>query len=628
MHKHPESPFTLTLTQPALSVAVRQFSGQDALNQLFRFDIEVCGPPGALNPAQWLRQPAFLSLGDKGGLHGIIHSASLYHDAQQIGYRLTLVPYLRALERTVQRRVWRQLSVPQLLCQLLREHRLPPDSYRFTLPHGVYPPREWCIQYDESDLHLLQRLCEEEGIHFHFEHQPERHVLVFAEDSASFAQPALETLYQPATPYTGPPVIRQLSLNHRQPLAGPRPRAQPCASLPFGPSSTQEAANHPSPESPPTMVHATSSQRHHDQLARRELERLRCRQHLVCGISTEPQLRSGQTLQVGGHPIAALNDQWLVCEVQHHYLATGYHNEFSAIPWSTEFRPALEHEKPCISGQQFGRIAGPAHTSPTLDPQGRIEVILWPQPEHPQAASVHLPIVHRTPHPLPLGGSEVLVNFLDGDPDRPVLCADVSFTAPTAIVTGHVPQPLSLGANGNLLMLSPSSITLSGPMITSPSPAAACVRTLECEETTQAQQPPPTPWSGRIHLFESPPATTARLAETRWYIVRMPSPGLKDLQALNRKDVVMDGTSLASGELALTATQKQQLAREYTRTPEQLYLLYPKQCVALADYFQQHWSSEQRLSFIDSALCASHHPRTDDNHLLFDWLINHPGSPP
>ncbi|SEM68340.1 type VI secretion system secreted protein VgrG [Pseudomonas sp. ok272] len=624
MHNHQESPFTLTLTQPALSFAVRQFSGQEALNQLFRVDIEVCGPFPALNPEHWLRQPAFLNLGDHGGMHGIIHSASLCHDdTQQVGYRLTLVPHLLALERTVRRRIWRQLSVPQLLRRLLCEHRLPPDSYRFELPHGEYPPRELCVQYDESDLHLLQRLCEEEGIHYRFVHQHERHVLVFAEDSASFAQPALATFYHLAVPHAGQPVIRQLSLHHRQPLPGPRPRwqaqsrSQPC------PSPVEHAANHASADPQPALGRPLPTQRYQDQLTRRELERLRCRQQVVCGASTEPQLRSGEIVQVCGHPIASLNDQWLVCEVQHHYLAPeGYHNAFSAIPWSTEFRPALEHDKPCISGQQLGHIVGP---SP--DAQGRIEITLWSQPDNPEAESVHLPVAHRTGDhlPLPLAGSEVLLSFLDGDPDRPVLCASSAPATPHDIATRPAHPSLSLSANGNLLTLSAASITLTGPMlapVTAPGNRAP-----EHEETVDEQHPPPSPWSGKIHLFEQPPATHGRLGDTRWYIVRMPRPGLKDLGALSHKDVVMDGTSLASGELALTMAQKQQLAREYARTPEQLYLMYPKQCVALADYFQQHWSSEQRLAFIDSALCASHHHRTDDNHLLFDWLINHPGIP-
>ena len=75
----------------------------------------------------------------------------------------------------------------------------PPDSYRFELATGHYPLRPFCIQYEESDLALLQRLCEEEGIHYHFEHQRDGHVLVLADDSLSFPQEPLLMPFQ-ATP--------------------------------------------------------------------------------------------------------------------------------------------------------------------------------------------------------------------------------------------------------------------------------------------------------------------------------------------------------------------------------------------------------------------------------------------
>ncbi|MNE92459.1 hypothetical protein D3C80_1901870 [compost metagenome] len=107
--------------------------------------------------------------------------------------------------------------------------------------------------------------------------------------------------------------------------------------------------------------------------------------------------------------------------------------------------------------------------------------------------------------------------------------------------------------------------------------------------------------------------------------MRTPRPGLKELDGLNRDAVIMEGRSQASGNLSLTTKQKRQLAHEYARTPEQLCLLYPGQCVALADYFQQYWTSEQRLDFIDSAKAARAHQRGVDNQLLFDWLVNRPG---
>lgn len=173
MRNDTESPFSLTLTQSDLQLQVLRFNGREALNQPYRFDLELIGLAPPIDPDLLLGHPAFLRLDGESGVHGIVRSVSLSALApRRIGYRLTLVPYLQQLEQGPQRRVFHRLSAVQVLQRLLEEHALPVDSYRFELPHGQYPCRPFCIQYDESDLTLLQRLCEEEGIHYHFEHAP------------------------------------------------------------------------------------------------------------------------------------------------------------------------------------------------------------------------------------------------------------------------------------------------------------------------------------------------------------------------------------------------------------------------------------------------------------------------
>ncbi|TVT84826.1 type VI secretion system Vgr family protein [Pseudomonas sp. H3(2019)] len=594
MHIDMESPFILTLTELALSFQVRQFSGREALNQVYCLDIEMRGPQPAMSLDRLLHQPAFLSLSPTTGIHGIIHSAGLqYCGAQQIGYSLNLAPRLLALEQQRCRRVFQQLSVPDLLRQLLAEHQLPPDSYRFELPNGEYPPRPFCIQYDETDLNLLQRLCEEEGIHYHFEHQHDRHVLVFADDSDSFAQRPVECAFHPAAPDAGQPRISQLFQCHSRPTTRPQTIFAQHASTDRATLAPDTCANQPYLDSLHPTGRPDPAQARRNQLGRRELERLRSLHRLVQGHSTLPELLSGRLLQVTGHPVPAFNDQWLLCEVLHQgetpgadkvlSAPVGYRNQFKAIPWSTAFRPALKHSRPCINGYQMAEVLGPPGMPPHLDKHGQINICLWPDsPSDRQGSSgIWLPIAHTgTGHPtLPLAGSKVHVSFLDGDPDRPVLC--------TGFADVQAGEPL--------------------PMV------------------AVEQEPSATGWSGEIYLFERPPTTTECLADTTWYIVRMPRPGLKELGSLNRDDVLMTGKSQALGNLSLTLEQKQRLASEFARTPEQLCLLYPGQCVALADYFQQHWNSEQRLSFIGN---ASAQRQPSEARLLFDWLVNGPEATP
>jgi type VI secretion system secreted protein VgrG len=416
--------FSLTLTESNLRLHVQRFSGREALNQPFRFDLDLIGlaPPISLDII--LGQQAFLHLSAESGVHGVVDSVSLTsHSQHRVGYRLRLVPYLQRLEQSPRRRVFGQLSPIQLLQHLLEEHKLPAHSFRFELPHGHYPCRPFCIQYDESDLALLQRLCEEEGIHYHFEHTPTGHVLVFAEDPTSFPdqpvglnlhqeegrQPAMERLYQ--RHHLTPPVLP----------ASTRDRASAAV-------FETSAANHPFTS--PALETARNNVAHTRQAGRRTLERLRCTHREIHGQSRQPTLRSAAIVQIDGHPISMFNDQWLLTEIKHRGRQPSilespssfppaswhYRNRFLAIPWSTVFRPALKHPKPRIAGCHLAYV----HSQ---HGHGQANVSLW----SPEGEVITLPLSRLTLHDsqAPPVGSQVLVTFLDGDPDRPVLCPGI-----------------------------------------------------------------------------------------------------------------------------------------------------------------------------------------------------------
>lgn len=432
MRNDTESLFSLTLTQSDLRLQVLRFNGREALNQPYRFDLELIGLAPPLNPDALLGQPAFLRLDGESGIHGIVHSVSLSaHDPHRIGYRLTLVPYLQHLEQGPRRRVFYRLSVVQMLQRLLEDNALPAHSYRFELPHGHYPCRPFCIQYEESDLDLLQRLCEEEGIHYHFEHALEGHVLVFAEDPGSFPARLIElTLRQDAGLQSA---IQRLYQRHRSMAPGLPAGFNDRAMSEAGASAANHAfkgLDHESLRGNPALAHG-------DQVGRRNLERLRCGQRQIHGHSAQSALRSGLIAQISEHPVSTFNDQWLITEVQHRGRqfsiletnlpptppAPDYRNRFSAIAWSTVFRPALKHSKPRIPGYHLAHVLGPAGQPARTDEHGQVQVSLWT----PDDEGILLPVSRLAlgARPALIAGSKVLVSFLDGDPDRPVLCPGV-----------------------------------------------------------------------------------------------------------------------------------------------------------------------------------------------------------
>ncbi len=235
-----ESPFTLTLTDSGLCLPVVRFHGEEALNQPYRFDIELIGLAPAVTPGTFLHQRAFLRLDDHHGIHGVIDSASCEHrGTHRIGYRVTVVPRLHRLAQPSKRRVFVQQSVPQILQQLLTENALPADGYRIEMTVGRYPIRPFCIQYEESDLALLHRLCEEEGIHYHFEHRMDGHVVVFADDSLSLPQTPVLVPFKACEQTPSPCITSLYQHHHAAPVAtlhAVRNRGQRAIS--------DEAANH------------------------------------------------------------------------------------------------------------------------------------------------------------------------------------------------------------------------------------------------------------------------------------------------------------------------------------------------------------------------------------------------
>ncbi|MBV4487647.1 type VI secretion system tip protein VgrG [Pseudomonas sp. SWRI153] len=450
-----ESPYTLTLTDSGLRLPVVRFRGEEALNQPYRFDIEMMGLAPAIAPGSLLHRPAFLRLGEQHGFHGIISSASCEHrGTHRIGYRVVLVPHLQQLAQASKRRVFTHLSAPQLIQQLLEENGLPVGSYRIEMTVGHYPARAFCIQYEESDLALVQRLCEEEGIHYHFEHGPDGHVVVFADDSLSLPQVPMEIPFS-ADEQPPSPCVSVLYQQHR---AAPAPVLHAIRNR-GQQALDDEAANEVSTE---LKMPAQSQERlHAEQRSRRHLQRQRCQLRSIHGRSDCSDLLSGRLLLVAGHPIHHFNEQWLISAVRHQgqhpsildpaATVHRYDNDFTAHPWSSDFRPPLKQPRPDVAGYHLARVAGAHGESAQVDESGRLAVILWPtgNQQGSDCDALWLPIaMSRLNGPiaadtLPRAGSEVWVSFLDSDPDRPILCLDHSHQQPA-----RNPEP----ARDNLLL--------------------------------------------------------------------------------------------------------------------------------------------------------------------------------
>jgi len=453
--------FTLSLEGIEHDFKVLEFRGREAISQPYRFDLELVSERPDLDLESLLHRPAFLAFAlDGSGIHGLVHQAAQGESGKRLTrYRLTLVPQLAYLGHRTNQRIFQHLSVPQIVAKVLEEHGIQADAYRFKLGPVIYPPREYCVQYDETDLHFVQRLCEEEGIHYHFQHSTAGHVLVFGDDQTVFPKLAATAYQQDSGLVADQPVIKRFGLRLETRTSRVTRRDYDFEK----PRLTMEAAFHsdfqPDLEDYDYPGRFTERARG-KHLSQRALERHRHDYELAEGESDQPRLASGHFLPLGEHPRSDWNQLWLLTEVLHEGkqpqvleesvlelpspsgrgaggegpfgntdFTQGYRNRFTATPWDIPFRPPLNHPKPKVLGSQTAVVTGPAGEEIHCDEYGRIRVQFhWDR--HGQAddkTSCWLRVSSSWAGDryggiaIPRVGMEVLVTFLEGDPDQPLV---------------------------------------------------------------------------------------------------------------------------------------------------------------------------------------------------------------
>ncbi|MHA6639440.1 type VI secretion system Vgr family protein [Stutzerimonas frequens] len=441
--------FTLSLEGIEHEFKVLEFRGREAISQSYRFDLELVSERPDLDLESLLHRPAFLAFAPDGsGIHGLVHQAAQGESGKRLTrYRLMLVPQLAYLAHRTNQRIFQHLSVPQIIAQVLEEHGIQADAYRFGLGPVVYPPREYCVQYDETDLHFIQRLCEEEGIHYHFQHGAVGHVLVFGDDQTVFPKLAATAYQQDSGLVADQPVIKRFGLRLETRTSRVTRRDYDFEK----PRLTMEAAFHsdfqPDLEDYDYPGRFTERARG-KHLSQRALERHRHDYELAEGESDQPRLVSGHFLPLGEHPRSDWNQLWLLTEVLHEGkqpqvleesvtshvdsgdgFVQGYRNHFTATPWDIPYRPALSHPKPKVLGSQTAVVTGPAGEEIHCDEYGRVKVQFhWDR--HGQAddkTSCWLRVSSSWAGDryggiaIPRVGMEVLVTFLEGDPDQPLV---------------------------------------------------------------------------------------------------------------------------------------------------------------------------------------------------------------
>ncbi|MFN7967229.1 MAG: type VI secretion system tip protein TssI/VgrG [Acidobacteriota bacterium] len=346
-------------------------------------------------------------------------------------YVVRLEPTLSNLMRRADYELFQGLSVTQVIQKVLTDAAVTASLFQLA---STYPPLDMTVQYDENDLDFVRRLVENEGLSFHFRELAAGDQVVFSDDNAAFVAIPGSYAYRGdlVDPGTGEEYVRTFHTRSRRFSAVGRVRGYNLITptAPAEQTSTAVGGDGERYEAYAEDIDASRALARAQQIIERDqvhrLER--------SGTSNIPELRAGRTFTLSDSVGAGFGGSYAVTEVVHFALrdpnpaCIGYGNVFSAIPSTTRFRPERVTRKPVVRGSTVAKVTGPLGNTEFTDTYGRVKVkFFWDRTGTTDENSsgwvrVAVPsgrIADR--RWVPKIGDEVLVDFLDGDPDRPVV---------------------------------------------------------------------------------------------------------------------------------------------------------------------------------------------------------------
>lgn len=404
-------------------------------------------------------------------------------------YEATIVPWLWFLTRTADCRIFHSamteppddMTVPNIIKKVFKDHGFDDVDPALT---GTYRKMDHCVQYRETDFNFVSRLMEQEGIYYFFEHVDEggstKHKLKLVDAMATHSEySGYKTIRYRASADTADAKGNILSWSRikqvqpgaykvndfdfkrpKSPLLGGGTKDRSHSNSAF--EIYDFAANYADEEAGD----------YGERYGKLRIEELQAQHEIIVGQSDCPGIVCGSKITLQDHPRTDENGDYLIVGVQYRCTAEAYKTtgkaqggqaekrflcDFTAIPASSVFRPARTTVKPRIQGPQTALVVGKAGEEILTDEFGRIKVQFhW---DRYSPANENTPCWVRVAQSwagknwgsifLPRIGQEVLVEFLDGNPDRPIVTG--------AVYNGESKPPYALPDNATMSTIKSNS---------------------------------------------------------------------------------------------------------------------------------------------------------------------------
>ncbi|RTO95910.1 type VI secretion system Vgr family protein [Enterobacter roggenkampii] len=443
----------ITVQLPVEGLLFWKLTGREAMSESFALTLTVLGTDARIDRSKLLGQPVTVTIPTQnlltsryvnGKITRVAVSAVELTGTRYAVYQLTVEPDLWPMKRDRNLRIFQGQTVPQIVKTLLGEHQVNVED-KLT---GSYRVWDYCVQYQESSLDFISRLMELEGIAYHFRHEADKHTLVLT-DAATQYQPfsGYEVIPYHQTPSGGSTDEEGISQWALEDSVTPGIYSlddydfrKPNAWL----FQAQQNPASPTPGSidvydwPGRFV----DKGHGEFYARIRQERWQVEHQQIQATATAAGIAPGHTFTLTNAPFFSDNGEYLVTAAGYHLEENRYasgegetihRTDFTVIPSAVVYRPAQTTAWPRTYGPQTAKVVGPNGESIWTDKYGRVKVKFhwdrlakgddtsscWVRVSSAWAGQGYGGVQ------IPRVGDEVVVDFINGDPDRPIITGRV-----------------------------------------------------------------------------------------------------------------------------------------------------------------------------------------------------------
>ena len=416
---------------------LRSFRGEDRISGLFQFTLEMVSEDNAIDFQALMGKPVTVTLNLSNNTEHYLNGIVGRFVQEETNLRLTryyadIYPWLWLLTKTSDCRIFQNKSVPEILESVFSD--LGFTDFRNDLK-ASYEKREYCVQYNETAFNFVSRLMEEEGIFYYFEHGSDKHTLVLGDDSPG--NPTCAGLSSPVH-------FRQSLVDHTQDLTIVRCLVEEQV---VSGAYAHDDFNFETPNTDLKVESKSSAPKFRiyeypggfgkkdagEKRADLRLDALEQPQKMIRGDGFVRAFGAGHKFELKDHYRADVNKTYVLHSVSHAATQETYTNSFTAFPSDLAFRPPRVTPKPSISGTQTAIVVGKAGEEIWTDKYGRVKVQFhWDQlGKSDENSSCWIRVDYGWAGKqwggifLPRIGQEVVVSYLEGDPDRPLITGAV-----------------------------------------------------------------------------------------------------------------------------------------------------------------------------------------------------------